>query len=106
MEINVIKLIIFFTIPLCLYSCSNLKYPTKPVAVQGLIDLTKWDLEKSGNINLDGEWEFYWKEFLEPKDFDNLSNSPIFLRVPTNWEKYKFEGRSLGRAINLSRDRL
>ena len=27
-----------------------------------------WDFEKDGTINLDGEWEFYWKEFVPPTD--------------------------------------
>jgi len=37
-----------------------------PKAIKGVLDLTQWDFEKDGTINLDGEWEFYWEEFMPP----------------------------------------
>ena len=47
---------------------------TAPKAVDGILDLSGWDFEKSGPIKLEGEWEFYWKQLLEPKDFPHLTN--------------------------------
>ena len=32
---------------------------SNPQAVQGVLDLTGWDFEKNGVVNLDGEWEFF-----------------------------------------------
>ena len=36
-----------------------------PKAVSGVLDLREWNFETDGNINLDGEWEFYWDEVLD-----------------------------------------
>ena len=41
----------------------------QPKAANGVMDLTTWNLAGSGTIKLDGEWEFYWMELLEPSDF-------------------------------------
>jgi diguanylate cyclase (GGDEF)-like protein len=43
-----------------------------PVALNGVLDLTQWDFEKNGPIELDGQWEYYSKQLLEPKDFGNI----------------------------------
>ncbi len=34
--------------------------------VKGYLDLSDWDFESSGNIFLNGEWGFAWKDFLPP----------------------------------------
>jgi len=68
------------------FSC-NKEEPKKipPKAVKGVLDLRgskpnvegeetflrlqhlgPWDFATDGSINLDGEWEFYWGEFVEP----------------------------------------
>ena len=68
-----ITLLLFFL--LTLFQCAppaNQKKP--PVAVKGVLDLRPsatlgnqgWDFEKGGIVSLDGEWEFYWEEFLDP----------------------------------------
>jgi hypothetical protein len=61
---------------LLLESCSEGKI--LPKAEKGVLDLRDWKFESSDIeskvltdeiINLDGDWEFYWGELLEPKDF-------------------------------------
>ena len=37
-----------------------------PVAIDGIIDLSEWDFEKDGIVELKGEWRFVWEEFVEP----------------------------------------
>ena len=56
-----IRLLILGLIFLFLGFCKSEK-PQKniPKAVKGILDLSQWDFEKDGVINLDGEWEFYW----------------------------------------------
>ena len=39
-----------------------------PQAVDGVLDLSAWDFEKDGLVKLDGEWEFYWEQLLEPAE--------------------------------------
>lgn len=44
-----------------------------PVAEEGVIDLTSWDFHKDGVVTLQGEWEYYDKQLLEPEDFDEIT---------------------------------
>jgi len=41
-------------------------------AKKGRIDLSQWDFEKDGIISLDGEWEYYEGQLLNPEDFTLL----------------------------------
>jgi adenylate cyclase len=68
-----------------------------PKAVEGVLDLSDWNFEKDGIIKLDGEWEFYWEQLLEPQDFakDILPEKTGFVSVPGNWRKYKKFGKKL-----------
>ena len=58
-----------------------------PAAINGTLDLSRWDFEKDGIVALDGQWEFYWKRLLTPVDFiggDPIENSTLF-SVPGLW---------------------
>ncbi|MBE7413329.1 MAG: SpoIIE family protein phosphatase [Leptospiraceae bacterium] len=85
--------IIFF------FSCTKEK-KIFPVAIKGILDISqksekKWEFDLDGNLKLDGEWEFYWKEFLEPVTLSNpdsiTSNtntqkfSPDWINIPSAW---------------------
>ncbi len=63
----------------------------KPVATNGVIDLTEWDFEKQGTVKLNGNWEFYWDRFLEPKDFAQpvLPEKTGHFTMPGSWNDYK-----------------
>ncbi|MBP7281960.1 MAG: 7TM-DISM domain-containing protein, partial [Leptospiraceae bacterium] len=62
-----------------------------------------WNFEKDGVINLDGEWEFYWNEFLysglqptvQPVG-DPLSRTPNYIPVPGNWNQFADNGKPVG----------
>ena len=60
--------------------------------------MTNWDLEEDGVIRLDGEWEFYWEQLLEPVDFTNGPSPKMtgFINVPSVWNKYKVNKAKLG----------
>ena len=53
-----------------LFSCSS-ERKRPPQAQNGVLDLRNWDFGRDGNVPLDGDWQFYWNEFLKSKDFDN-----------------------------------
>ncbi len=82
-----------------LFSGCNQSWTEKkdPVAVHGTLDLTGWNLEKDGSVDLEGEWEFYWKEHISPKDFAGtiLPKKPEFISVPGCWNNYKFSNSKL-----------
>ena len=44
----------------------------KPTAKKGVLDLRKWIFDPTfneGEIDLDGDWEFYWKKLISPEEF-------------------------------------
>jgi two-component system sensor histidine kinase ChiS len=99
MKIRLILIIIFL---FCLGNCTDLNKKKPPKAVKGVLDLTQWNFEKDGTINLDGEWEFYWKEFVPPdslpmeneelkikngKNSSFLIHHSSFITVPGSWNK-------------------
>ncbi|MGI6778210.1 MAG: sensor histidine kinase [Acetivibrionales bacterium] len=68
-----------------------------PRAVNGILDLSNWDFQKDGVIRLEGQWEFYWNQFLDPTDFQNgkLPEITGHIDVPSTWNKYKINGEKL-----------
>lgn len=55
-------------------------------AKKGVINLSETDFDKNHIISLDGEWEFYWNQLMEPDDFmKDSQNQPAFMKVPGSW---------------------
>ena len=79
----IITYLIFFT------ACLN-DSPRRiaPKAINGVLDLTDWDLATDGPLDLAGEWEFYWSRYLSPSDFSTepVPNKTGFIRVPGYWK--------------------
>lgn len=68
-----------------------------PSAKKGVLDLRKWDFEKNGVVNLDGEWEFFWEKFIIT---DKISPNDIqkdlhYFPVPSAWNKHFLDGKPL-----------
>jgi len=88
--INPIRFLLFIIILFLLGNCSERKIP--PKAVKGVLDLREWDFEHDGNINLDGEWEFYWEEFptvVEGGVLQLPEGKKDFIQVPNDWNGYQ-----------------
>jgi len=68
----------------------------KPSLHQGTLDLSNWDSKQITLINLNGEWEFYWKKLLTYDDFLISSTKPdLLVEVPKVWNNYKINGNKL-----------
>ncbi|MBP7280947.1 MAG: hypothetical protein KBA66_05190 [Leptospiraceae bacterium] len=84
-----IRLLILGLIFLFLGFCKSEK-PQKniPKAVKGILDLSQWDFEKDGVINLDGEWEFYWNELVIADGLQPIGNNDNtkYIPVPSQWQ--------------------
>jgi len=66
---------------------------SKPVAKNGVLDLSHWNFERDGNIELDGVWKFEWKRFVKNQDsatFNNNINSNKF------WNKQGYNNMGYG----------
>ncbi|MCI3919672.1 histidine kinase [Paenibacillus sp. TRM 82003] len=82
---------VFFIITTLITICVLIYYydralerPT--VVSQGSIDLSKTDFNEKGVVALDGEWEFYWEQFLYPSDFETSERRELqYMDVPGNW---------------------
>ncbi|MGR6545140.1 ATP-binding protein [Paenibacillus tundrae] len=61
-----------------------------PVSTGGVLDLTHWSSEDIPTIPLQGGWEFYWNQLLDPNDFlDTAKPAPSFEQVPGAWTSYR-----------------
>ncbi len=78
-------------------SCASKSRNSIPTAKKGVLDLTKWNFERDGTVKLDGEWEFYWKKLLGPKEFSNPKKSKpsCWMKVPGKWRGLRLKGKSL-----------
>lgn len=56
-----------------------------PTAKNGVINLTHWNFEKSGNVRLNGTWQFYPDQLLTPKSIHSgQGKNPVMVNVPEN----------------------
>ena len=70
-----------------LVSCSkNYSGKTPPKVIDGTMDLSSWDFEKDGPVNLEGDWLFFWNRFLTAKevttDWTVLAQNAGLMKVP------------------------
>ncbi|CAI6086644.1 ATP-binding protein [Cohnella sp. JJ-181] len=60
-----------------------LKTPTDyPMARGGVLDARNWDFAHQGTLPLRGEWTFYERALLEPKDIDGAPMRAALVHVP------------------------
>lgn len=79
-------------------------------AEKGFLNLESHDFDQNEIILLNGEWEFYWEEFLFPEDFltpsgkQRDSGNTDYIHVPVDWQFHKQDGAnpSQRRVCNLS----
>jgi len=94
---------LIFIMILCFTGCKTTE-DTSPHAKQGIMELSQWDFNKSGNVKLDGEWEFYWNQILSPDDFNDKNNKKPeltgYIKVPGLWtdsiKDRKLSGKGCG----------
>jgi len=75
----------------------NFQEKSPPKAIKGILDLTDWNFKIDGAVDLSGEYEFYWKQHLEPSDFDRpiLPQKTGFITVQGFWNSYELNGKKL-----------
>jgi len=57
-------------------------------AKNGILDLSAWNGEEF--IKLDGQWEFYWNEFLPPDKAATRQEKMQYMNVPSGWNDHKY----------------
>ncbi len=91
---------IFGLILMCLYlSGCTLDDPINLAhegAKAGYLDLTDYQFAENGILKLNGEWELYWKHFVDARDFaDRRVVEGQYVQVPQNWEEYQINNKPL-----------
>ncbi|MGO9137934.1 MAG: PAS domain S-box protein [Syntrophales bacterium] len=92
-----VLLFIFFCLVLTgIYGCDFFR-TNQPQAIRGLLDLTSWNFEQKGPVNLAGQYEFYWSRHIYPADFaaTQRPRPSGFIRVPGYWKDYELDGQKL-----------
>lgn len=66
-------------------------------ADKGIIDLSAWNPSTQKILELDGEWEFYWENLLEPADFKAqvALQKTGWMVLPDKWNGYSVKGSPL-----------
>lgn len=68
-----------------------------PKSVKGRLDASNWDFSRNGNIELNGEWEFYWNQLYTSNEIrnDSLIREKTYIRVPGIWNNVHYKGIKL-----------
>jgi two-component system, sensor histidine kinase ChiS len=73
---------LFFT------GCQNTEQEA-PKAENGVLELSNYTFGETDTVKLDGEWEFYWNQYLTPEDFSINSGCEKdltgYINVPGTW---------------------
>jgi signal transduction histidine kinase len=83
----IIVLIFLFT------NCTVFEHASYSKSYSGVLDLSEWSFERHGTVDLDGEWEFYWNQFLYSSDFKMEKNVSVkdYIQVPDTWNSTGLE---------------
>ncbi len=86
---------IFILFILILFSCelNHSFLNTESYAVNGILNLNSWD--KNGIIALNGKWEFYYMQLLEPQDFKKNPVLTGYINVPSFIDKTRMGNKIL-----------
>ncbi len=77
--------------------------PSFACAVRGVCDLTEIDWDSAEPLALDGEWNFYWKEFVDTAAVASGEKAPTgFLSPGGDWGGVVLNGVSLNRQSHAS----
>jgi len=95
---KLLRFTIIISLILIVSSCGFINTSNVPQAHEGYLDLSTWDFKDNGSIALDGEWEFYWDQFLNFSDFMKTEQPVIsgYIIVPGTWEAANFPSLILG----------
>lgn len=79
-----ILLIVFLSVIAFVDIQRDQKTIDSPRPSQGYLDLSDWSFDTHGSVRLEGEWAFYFGEYLEPKGAKATYDAqPTYIKVPS-----------------------
>lgn len=81
---RILLILCLIFILLSLSGCAA-KETDAPEANEGVLDITAFDFSENGSVRLDGMWEFFWSDFIEPSETGRTPDAYIY--VPGIWNE-------------------
>ncbi len=72
-------------------------HESRPLAVDGRMDLTRWDFQRDGTVPLDGEWEIFRETLLTPETLAETRPKGEPITLPCPWNNRELNGKPLAR---------
>lgn len=93
MKKNFIFTVLLVLIVTCIHAKSNDEF----ISNNGVLDLGISNVLEKNTLKLQGNWEFYWNQLYEPKDFieSQKIDKPIYIKIPKSWSSQKVNGAKL-----------
>ena len=90
---TMLKYLLFIMITL-LSQCAKVN---SPKISAGVLDLSKWDFTQNTLLSLDGDWEFYWEEFIESGEPEEelKKKRTAYLKPGNRWLDQYIQGKNL-----------
>lgn len=78
---------VVFVLAIVAFAIAMMFAPRSVVAHNGKVTLSSENFDKNDLVSLDGDWEFYWNQFLSSEDFVGGTKPQIdaFMKVPGTW---------------------
>ncbi len=70
-------------------------HPEELRVADGTIDFSQRPLQGHEVVNLNGDWEVYWQQFLYPESSGKVGGPDLYGRVPEVWNTYAIDGEDL-----------
>ena len=85
-----LQILCLLSILFILLGCVDKSSQVQMKATKGELDLSQWDFDKDGTVTLEGEWDFYWNQFLSYEEIiEKKRNIDTYLKVPGVWKDLK-----------------
>jgi len=93
---HVIIIIVIMAACLMIFLNSFLNNPLQDVSVQeGILDLSTYSLNDNALFELNGDYQFFWKEFITSDSvmsgLEASSTTKNYIKVPGNWNEFAFD---------------
>ena len=86
-RVSIFLIVLLFAVFVFWSALSSNKENEQPISFNGIIDLSDWNLGQNDSIHLDGQWAFYWKQFIMASELKSYKPD-AFVTVPSVWNVY------------------
>ncbi|MGD9676923.1 MAG: sensor histidine kinase [Vulcanibacillus sp.] len=84
-------ILLLFLLSICFLTIGD----SEQIEIQnGILNIESWDIEANTPISLNGQWEFYWNQFLTASEISE-AKPDLLVQVPSTWNEYTLDGQGL-----------